>query len=271
MCLQSLLLACNSGTCLKYLTLWCPQSMIFIISRRLEDDIPFRQKMASSQIFTPLCCSPQPFGVPGPEAVGLISFVQHVGVWHSTSLHEHPNTGFQAVLNPFWNPGCLSSGFFVAGPCLGIFIIVLWQKLWQVALCLQHNGLLYNNGLNSCFFSSNIFCELMGSLTVSLTTSVLILGITGLLRFYQLKPAQSQCSAASAELACAPGRIFLWDDLKWIRGLPHNFPVTRLVSCTVCMFDFILIFPIMTTGALVYNANKILLELFSLWRGWEKK
>lgn len=156
MCLQSLPLACNSGPCLKYLTLWYPQSMIFIISRWLEDDIAFRQTMASSQIFTPLCCRPQPFGVPGPEGVRLICFVQHIGVWGSASLHEHPSTGFQAVLNPFWNSGCLSFSFFVAGPCLGIFIIVLWQKLWWVALCHFVPRLLYSNGFNSLFFPKHL-------------------------------------------------------------------------------------------------------------------
>lgn len=55
---------------------------------------------------------------------------------------------------------------------------------------------------------------------------------------------------------CAPGRIFMWDSLKWLRGLPHNFPVTCLVSCTECTFDFILAFPITSTGSLLTAQTK---------------
>lgn len=106
----------------------CLQSMITIISRWSENYIPFWQKMASSWIVTPLSCSPEPFGVPGPAdsstQANLFGTVCRSVCSSRASLCEHPGAGFQAVCSP----GCLSFSFIVAGPCLGIFIEVLWQK-----------------------------------------------------------------------------------------------------------------------------------------------
>ena len=99
----------------------------------------------------------------------------------------------------------------------------------------------------------------MDSYAVSLGNSLVI---SGLLGFYPLKPVKIQCSTASAELVCAPGRIFLWDGLKWLRGLYYNFPVTCLVSCTECMFDIVLAFPITTRGSLFTTQTKRCLSCF---------
>lgn len=118
----------------------------------------------------------------------------------------------------------------------------------------------------------------MDSCAVSLSDSLFISVTSGFLGFYQLKPesietwnyqVKIQCSTASAELVCAPGRIFLWDGLKWLRGLPHNFPVTWLVSCTECPFDFILAFPITTAGSLFTTQTKCCPCCF-LWGGDER-
>lgn len=88
-------------------------------------NIPFWQKMASSWIVTPLSCSPEPFGDPGPEdsstQANLFCTVYRSVGFSRASLCEHPGAGFWAVCNP----GCLSFSFFVAGCCLGIFIEVL--------------------------------------------------------------------------------------------------------------------------------------------------
>lgn len=80
--------------------------------------------MASPWIVAPLFCSPEPFGVPGSadsstQANLSCTVCRSVGSSRA-SLCEHPRAGFQAVCNP----RCLSLNFFVARPCLGIFIEV---------------------------------------------------------------------------------------------------------------------------------------------------